>query len=52
MPVPKNPDPAGKRTQAERDRDAAVKRLAKANKIEPHDVARHPGEPDYDKDAK
>lgn len=51
MPVPKNP---GKdhRSQEERDRDAAVKRLAKANKIEPHDVPRHPGEADYDEDTK
>jgi hypothetical protein len=52
MPVPKSPDPAGKRTQTERDRDAAVKRLGKAAEITPDDVARHPGEPDYDRDAK
>ena len=50
MPVPRDPDSEAK--QAARDRDAAVKRLAKATKITPDDVARHPGEPDYDKDAK
>lgn len=50
MTTPRDPDSVAE--QAARDRDAAVKRLAKANEIVPHDVARHPGEADYDEDTK
>jgi hypothetical protein len=50
MPIPKNPDPGKEGTEARR-RDEAVQRLAKATEIKADDVARHPGEPDYDRDA-
>lgn len=51
MPTPKNPDPGKEATDARR-RDEAVKKLAKAVEITADDVARHPGEGDYDKDAR
>lgn len=46
---PQNPEP-DKESAAAR-RDEAVKALGEAAPITADDVARHPGEPDYDRDA-
>jgi hypothetical protein len=51
FPQAPEPDKEGVPTAARR-RDEAVKALGKAAPITADDVARHPGEPDYDRDAK
>jgi hypothetical protein len=47
---PQNPEP-DKEGAAARRRNEAVEALGKAAPITADDVARHPGEPDYDRDA-